>query len=64
MRLTGYNLRNFKDNVSGYGQSSRIRYAQNQSSRGMNARNRIFNDQGCGCKYLKFRQPSRIIYEK
>jgi hypothetical protein len=42
MRLTGRNLRNFKDSVSGYGQSGRIKYAQNQSSREMNARSRIF----------------------
>jgi hypothetical protein len=45
MRLTWHNLRNFKDNGSGYDQPSRIKYAQNQSSRGMNARSRIFNDQ-------------------
>jgi hypothetical protein len=29
----------------GYGQPSRIKYAQNQSSRGMNALSRIFDDQ-------------------
>ena len=45
IRLTGHNVRNFKDSSSGYGQPSRIKYAQNQSSRGMNALSRIFNDQ-------------------
>ena len=45
IRLTGHNLRNFKDSRLGYCQPSRIKYAQNQSSRGMNALSRIFNDQ-------------------
>ena len=45
IRLTEHNPRNFKDSRSGYGQPSRIKYAQNQSSRGMNALSRIFNGQ-------------------